>query len=282
MNSYLITLILTLAACFGIQSIALRSVGGRTMKSESNFFSSIARIQTGIRDNPKTMLLGSSMTGRLPDRNAGFTGVSGLGCDGGSAADALRAIDQGLLPKAQTLIIEGNTLLRARGGIESEIARAIRSPWFQVGRHYQLLGATARPSAFAYSKLLAKKIGFADGPNGPLLPVSTSAKIWQIADDLPADANQLVDELTAIIQRLKQQNTQVMIVILPPGADPDSLNLRIPHQLSRRASVPLLDLTKNLPQGAVQLTDSSHMAPASAAAALRTILAALTQHPSSP
>jgi hypothetical protein len=49
----------------------------------------------------------------------------------------------------------------------------------------------------------------------------------------------------------------------------------MPYELARVAGIPLLDLSKDLPPGSVRYTDGIHMAPASAAAALRSILAAL-------
>jgi hypothetical protein len=68
MSSYATAFVLMLATCFGGQWYALRMSGGRTVKSEPNYFSSLARIQSGVRESPRIMLLGLSMTGRLADR----------------------------------------------------------------------------------------------------------------------------------------------------------------------------------------------------------------------
>lgn len=100
---YPLILAITLALCFAAQSLALHLSGGRTAKSESNFFSSIGRIQAGAQGKPEVMVLGSSITGRLPDRTQGFHGWANMGCDGGSAVDALRAMDAGILPTAPGL-----------------------------------------------------------------------------------------------------------------------------------------------------------------------------------
>jgi hypothetical protein len=273
--NYLIPLTLVLAACFGLQSLALGLIGGRTTKSESNFFSSLARIQTGVRDEPRIMLLGSSLTGRFPDRTSGFSGVANLGCDGGNALDTLRAMDAGILPAAPIIVIEGNTLYRSVDGLESETSKALRSPWFRIGNLVPAFGATARPSAFAYSKLLAGKIGTAEGPAGPSLPVDEKPLIRQNQQPLPADAKAVLEETSAIIDRLRQRGIRLMLVILPPGGVHDSLNMRIPASLSGHAGVPLLDLASSLPEGAVRYTDGVHMDAPSAAAALRSILRAL-------
>lgn len=274
---YTLLLLLSLLSLFGLQMVALKSVSGRTTKSESNFFSSIARIQTGVRDKPDLMLLGSSITGRFPDRSSGFAGVTNLGCDGGNALDALRAMDVGMLPTAPTIIIEGNTLYRSIGGRESEVARAIKSPWFRIGRKIPLLGATARPSAFIYSKLLAGKIGNAEGAQGSPLPIETNASVVLMDTALPVGAQSVADETSAILRRMQEQGIHVMIVIIPPGADADSPNILIPREVSKNAAIPLLDLATELPPDAVILTDGVHMAPESAAATLRSILDSLKQ-----
>jgi hypothetical protein len=272
---YLLFLSLTLAVCFGFQTYALNAVGGRTTKSESNFFSSIARIQTGVGDNPRIMLLGSSMTGRFPDRSSGFDGVSSLGCDGSSAVDTLRAMDRGELPYAPILVIEGNTFYRAVGSNKSEIAQAIASPWFEIGINTPQLSASARPAAFAYSRLLAAKIGRSEGPDGRLLPVSTKALVCTETQHLAKNEGHLICEMEAIFMRLQNKGVKLMIVILPPGKSKDTPNVRLPAEISRRTKVPLLDLTDSLPKDSVRFTDGVHMDPQSADAALRTILKAL-------
>jgi len=272
MLSYIVPFALTLAACFGIQTLALRFVGGKTNKSESNFFSSVARIQAGIRDHPEVMLLGSSITGRLPDRTGGFEGVANLGCDGGSAVDTLRALDCGLLPSASVLVIEGNTLYRSVGGHQSEIAKAIGSPWFQVGRQIPNLGATARPSAFAYSQLLVRKFGSSLGMEGPILPINSRPVLASTATSLGSDDQILVKEMVEVCEHLKSRKVSLLLVILPSGDGSTLASRQIPMALSHAAGVPVWDLTVGLPANAVKLTDGVHMDPASAAASLRTIM----------
>ncbi len=163
MGTYLTLLTLTLATCFGVQLLALRASGGRTTKSESNYFSSIGRIQAGTRGTPEVMIVGSSITGRLPDRAQGVSGVANMGCDGGSAVDALRAMDAGILPTAKWIVIEANTLQVALDEQPTEIGRAMQRPWFRAGMAVPALGAYARPAAFFYSKLLVSRIGSFDG-----------------------------------------------------------------------------------------------------------------------
>lgn len=199
-----------------------------------------------------------------------------MGCDGGSAAVVMRAIDKGILPLPPILVIEGNTLYREQGAGKSLVAEVMDSPWFSVGRKFPNLGATARPSAFAYSILLERKVGRADEGERLPLPVPAAAVIPPPEEEaLPEEAGDLVAELTAITGRFRERGCRMLIVQLPPGAEADSMNTRIPYEFSRASGIPLLDLSKDLPPGAVRYTDGIHMAPASAAAALRSILMAL-------
>jgi hypothetical protein len=266
---YSFILALTLAACFGIQSLALRAVGGKTNKSESNFFSSLARIQSGIRDHPEIMLLGSSMTGRLPDRNQGFPGVANLGCDGSSAVDTLRAMDEGKLPMAPVLIIEGNTLYRAVSGTRTEIARAIDSPWFKVGSQVRNLSATARPAAFAYSNLMARKLGTANQDLQILKTKSSPEILNGPAPALDEAEARLIHDLAAVIGRLQKRGSRFLITVIPPGGTSDSAYVRLPMALALEARVPYWNIHSELPQDFISYTDGLHMSPRSAAAIMK-------------
>jgi hypothetical protein len=275
--SYTLPFFLTLIACFGLQSLALRAVGGKTNKSESNFFSSIARIQTGIRDQPEIMLLGSSMTGRLPDRNQGFVGVANLGCDGSSAVDTLRAMDAGKLPIAPLLIVEGNTLYRAVRADPSEIATAMDSPWFNIGKHVPNLGATARPAAFVYSKLMDHQLGA--GQQTATMDIAPSNALGIPTGPTPALSEAeslLIDELSAVMGRLKNRGSMFLITVIPPSGNPDSASIRLPLALALKAQVPYWNLHAALPQSTISYTDGIHMTPSSAV----TIMSFLSKGPS--
>ncbi len=270
---YPLILTFSITLCFTVQSLALRSVGGRTNKSESNFFSSLARIQTGIRGQPETFLLGSSITGRLPDRSNGFAGVANLGCDGANAVDTLRAIDRGQIPWAPRIIIEGNTLYRSVGKPPTEISSTITSPWFQIGSELPNLGATARPSAFLYSRLLAGKIGEAHHDKCTRLDIANLPKILMC--DPPILNKQeltLIKELSEIINRLEVKGTQFLITLLPPGGKSDSVHVRLPVALAIESGVPFWDLVSGLPPDSIRFTDGVHMDPQSAATVMTLLL----------
>ncbi len=257
MSSYFLGLIAILAACLGLQSLGLRLSGGKTLKSESNYFSSIARIQTESRGKPSIMLLGSSMTGRLGDRAQPVAGVANLGCDGGSAVITLRAMDQGILPAAPLLIVEANSLAFELEGRGKEIGAALGSHWFQLGIDYPNLGATARPAAFAYSWLMGRKLA-GDGSATPEpLPIG-SHPAYVDSPSLPkldVRSTALVDEVSGILDRLKAKGSEIMIVMLPPGSADSS----IPKAIAAQSQVRWWDLTEGLPPGAVSFSDGLHL-----------------------
>jgi len=276
MLRYLTGFIVIFAACLGLQTVALRLSGGKTLKSESNYFSSVARIQTETQGDPKVMLLGSSITGRLGDRAEKIEGVANLGCDGGSAMVTLRAMDEGILPAAPVMIIEANTLayeLEHRG---REIGTAIRSDWFKVGLKAPNLGATARPTAFAYSWLMARKAEGGVASGSEVLPITSKPRVLDPAT-LPAldeKSTALVGEMAGILSRLKRKGSEISIVMLP-GVPKDFPRKEIAVALACKSGVPWWDLTEGLPENAVAFTDGLHLDAPGAQKVMNTLRAQL-------
>ncbi len=275
---YAFTLLLTLTACFAAQTLALRAVGGRTAKSESNFFSSIGRIQAGATGKSEVMLLGSSITGRLPDRAQGYHGWANMGCDGGSAVDVLRAMDEGILPRAPLLVIEANTLQLALNQKPTEIAAAMRGPWFKVGLNAPCLAAYARPAAFFYSKLLARRIGgFDSGTGTGDLEVADGPEwITKPHDDgLTPRQKALIQEVAAILQKMKAKGTHSILVWLPPARGDGSTPPDWILELARTGGSRYWDLGQKADSKWITLTDGVHMAAPSAARAVNSLLKAI-------
>ena len=265
---YTLTFAIALAACFALQALALRASGGRFTKSESNFFSSVGRIQAGTVGKPEVMLLGSSITGRLPDRAQGFAGFANMGCDGGSALDALRAMDADILPVAPVLVIEANTLSRALEPIPSEVGQAMERPWFEIGMKVPAVSAYARPSAFFYSLLLARRVGDYGDPEGgrslevKSLPTALAAK--ESFELSPREA-ELKEEVVALIRRLSAKGRKVVFVWLPPGrGEGSSIPDWIQAAIAESGSL-WWDLGNEADPALITLTDATHMAAPSAA-----------------
>ena len=266
-RTYLLPLLSSLALCFGLQFVALRAVGGRTLKSESNFFSSLARIQAATTGEVRTMLLGSSITGRLPDRVQGFEGFANMGSDGGSAVDVLRPLDRGVIPVAPTLVIEANKLDRALDPRPSEIGLAMEEPWFELGVRLPLLSAYARPSAFLYSVLLAAKIGRFELPmyNNDLRVTSWPRLVPEAEGNVVSgDQRRLVDELSSIIARLRAKGVRVVIVWLPPARDASHPLPGWILSLAAQSGAEWWDMGEEADPRLVTLTDGVHMSAVSA------------------
>jgi hypothetical protein len=265
---YPLIITITLTALFALQSYALHLSGGRTTKSESNFFSSLGRIQAGAQGKPEAMVLGSSITGRLPDRAQGYAGWANMGCDGGSAVDALRAMDEGILPIAPLLVIEANTLQLALKEEPTEIGQSMRAPWFQVGLRVPALSASARPAAFFYSKLLARRIGdfAAAGAEADLGVTSQPREVTSAPQAaLAPREEELISEVTAILKRLQAKGSRTVIVWLPPARSASSPPPPWILEMARRSGSPYWDLGQEAAPDTVILTDNVHMAAPSAA-----------------
>ena len=269
MKAYLLGLITLLAACLGLQTLALHLSGGKTLKSESNYFSSIARIQTEARGQPRIMLLGSSMTGRLGDRAQPVSGVANLGCDGGSAVITLRAMDQGIIPAAPILIVEANSLAFELEGRGREIGAALGSHWFRFGIDHPNLGATARPAAFAYSWLIGRKLAGAGDAPLDSLPIASRPAVLVLPSlpELDAPSTALVTEVSGILSRLQAKGSEILIVMLPPGSADSS----IPRAIAAKSRVRWWDLTEGLPPGSVGFSDGLHLDAPSAQKVMLTL-----------
>jgi hypothetical protein len=275
---YTLTLALTLAACFGIQALALRAVGGRTTKSESNFFSSLGRIQSGAQGKPEIIVLGSSLTGRLPDRAQGFAGVANMGCDGGYAMDALRAMDVGILPNASVIVIEANTMRFALDGKPTEIGRAMQRPWFRVGLKFPCLSAYARPAAFLYSRLLVRRIGQIGrlAHDADLGVTSRPALITDIPrEPLTPRQTEVIREISGVLGRLQVMGSRTMIVWLPPARGDASPPPEWILELARQSGSTWWDLGQAAAPGTVVLSDGVHMDAPSAARTTISLLNAI-------
>lgn len=271
---YTLVLVLTLTACFAAQIFALRAVGGRTNKSESNFFSSIGRIQAGASGKVDAMILGSSITGRLPDKAQGFDGWANMGCDGGSAVDALRAMDEGILPTAPLLVIEANTLQLALNTKPTEIGQAMRKPWFKVGMELPPLSAYARPAAFFYSKLLERRTGGFDIEPGKDLGVTSMPLMVNQLPTVELSVRQLelIKEVRLILVRLKARGSEAVIVWLPPARGDHSPPPPWILEMARQCAIPYWDLGQQAAPETVILTDGVHMTASSAARTVNSIM----------
>jgi hypothetical protein len=271
---YCVAVLLTLSACLLAQAAALKAANGRTLKGESNFFSSVARLQTGLAPPPRIVLAGSSMTGRLPDRSVGWAGVANMGCDGGSAVTALKAIAAGTFPAPEAVVVEANTLRMGIGARPGDIDRVIESPWFWAGVHAPLLGASARPASLVYSALLAGRVGRYGKPVGHPLERQSPPTAWPAPVPLAADAEAATTHVCDLLSVVRGRGVNVMLVRLPCRRERGGDWLDVAREVSRRTGCALLDLETLQGAADLQFTDGVHMNAASAAVCLDRIIAA--------
>jgi len=271
---YFLSLIGALFLLFAAQTAVLRMVGDSTVKSESNYFSSLARIQCGVRNIPEIMCLGSSLTGRLPDRTRGIEGVANLGCDGGSAADVLRPMDEGLLPAAPILVVEGNTLTPALARKDSEISRAIHSEWFRVGLRVPNLGASARPAAFLYSTLINRRLDARSAKAGGGFAIRAEMRVPPRGDpgDLSPADQELLEDLSGIVERLRKRGVRVVVAVYPQGAHRLPPRRGFARILASCTGTEFIDTTEGLDLEKVGFTDGVHMDRTSARVVMNAIL----------
>lgn len=271
MFQYLLGFITVLAACIVTQTIGLKAAGGRTTKCESNYFSTLARVQTQAEsDDVKMLLLGSSLTGRIADRAVHFPEIGNLGCDGGSAMVTLRAIDQGHIKPAPLIVVEMNTLAYDLMGLGSEIEEAIDTKWFKIGRKIPNLGATARPTEFAYSWLMEKKFGKPETPTEGL-PINTRPRVLTGEVTLSTDEQNFVTGTCALLSRIRENGSRILLVMLPPGEAEGSQELRIAEAIAIQSKLPYWDLNLDLPKDAAGFTDGRHMDAETAGRTLKTL-----------
>lgn len=262
-----------MAVCFGLQAFCFYALDCGTGKSESNYFSTMSRFQAAATPPAEIAFAGSSITGRIPGREVGNLTIANLGSDGGPALDGMRLIAMGKIDTPQWLVIEANTLYGGVGFGDTLIVKGAQGPWFSVGAHLPLVGASARPSGMLYAKLLRRpKVltgeAFAVTPN-QIEPVTSDP----LRDFKEGDKKRFNDYV-ATLEQLQQRGVKILIATYPAGVMTEReaflVKTTISH-LAMRFPVTYLDLEKQIPRGDLKFTDSVHLDPESAARVLKTI-----------
>ncbi len=272
--NYVSGLLASMLLCFAMQTGA-----GKLLphgKGESNYFSSLARLQEAVKP-ADCLIIGSSMTGRLPDRHQGLAGWANAGIDGGSAMDGLLALNQGLLPTPRVLVIELNSLSVSLTKRHSELLDAMQSPWFDLCSRVPWLSARWRPSSMLYAALL----GIQDQSEGAQLPAySVSARperlnqedvTHKISQNATTEELSLVRELRESLLRIKRHGCEVWLVWLPPGRSEARSAAGWTELVAIETQSPWWDLGRAVPADQVFLTDGIHMRADSAWRTMKTI-----------
>jgi hypothetical protein len=269
---YSTALLAGLAALVMVQAKATRALDGTWGKGESNFFSSLARLQNAAAKPAKVALVGSSITGRLPDRGSGFPGIVNVGIDGGSSFDGLRAIDEGIIQVTDEVVIEINTLsvgLHAEG---VQVAGSLNSPWFRAGLKCPTLSYGSRPTGLFYSwarnrGVTAQSVHGEILRDGFSLPVRAPSR-----PKLGAEEEARADQISNLVLAAKSKGLKVTLVQFPPAIAEESVPFAMGLAIAERCGVPIWNLGKEIQPGAVEFTDAVHLAPGSATKVLKTLI----------
>lgn len=258
-------LVSSIFCCALIQTAFLRYNKGKSAKGESNYFSSLARVQNAAMAPARIALVGSSITARLPDRSQNFDDVVNLGIDGGCALDGLQLLCDQVVVVTDVVVVEVNTLAVGLHSSSVSVSDQDFGKWFVWGAKFPLLSYQARPSSQSY--MFAKNVLSHDSA-----PIAES---WEIILK-PEEFNQKnllslenlestrVDQLCHWIEILQQRGLKVVMLQYPPASGQLSKEFVMAENIARRCSVPLYDLGKLQEELNISFTDSVHMTSASA------------------
>lgn len=261
----------TLIVCFSLQALVVYGFGWKTGKGESNYFSTLGRFQAAAYPAAEIAFAGSSITGRLPGRETGNQRIANLGSDGGPALDGIRLLVAGKIALPEWLVIETNTMYGGVGFGESLISRNGQGPWFLIGSRFPLLGASARPSAMFYARLLRRSPVL----KGESVPLVTSLQgDTSIKDVTDLEKLRLQEYLTAIAD-LRSKGVYIVLVKVPAGEMKDRDRRLVAwsiSQIQQDQTIRYLDVDAQIPREQLVFTDGVHMAPESAAKVLASIV----------
>jgi hypothetical protein len=268
---FFLGLLMTLILCFVMQALCYYGLDCKTRKGESNYFSTRIRFQAAAREPAVIAFAGSSITGRLPGREAGNKDFSNLGSDGGPALDGINMLVNGKIPLPEWLVIETNTLFGGVGYSDSIISRNSDNLWFKVGVRYPLLGAAARPSSMLYNRLLYRT----PRPSSNLFPLELSADEYYLdetryasLDGLTMDERKRLEDYRKALFHLRQKGVKLVLVKYPAAHMSEresNVEKTIVSIISNEFNISYLNLVQQIPRNRLQFTDGVHLAPESAA-----------------
>jgi hypothetical protein len=269
---YSAALVAGLVALVLIQTKATRALEGSWVKGESNFFSSLARVQNAAAKPARVALVGSSITGRLPDRGSGFPGIVNVGIDGGSAIDGLRAINEGIVQVTDEVIIEINTLTVGLYAEGVKVSGSLRSPWFRAGLQYPPLSYRSRPTGMFYSWARSREGAWESGQGNILRDGFSLPKLGTSGPQLGAVEEARVAQISDLLSEARSKGLKVTLVQYPPAITEESVQYGMAMAISERSGVPIWNLGKEIQSGTVEFTDAVHLAPGSASKVLNTLI----------
>jgi hypothetical protein len=263
---FLLTLVLVHAFLIGLAT-------NPSLKGESNYFSTLARLQAAARvESPQIAFVGSSLTGRFPMGCLGRRGIN-LGCDGGSSLDSLLLLSSGGFQVPPHVVVEANVLES-----DSTSLRGIaEGGWFKLGVELPVFSAAYRPSSLLYRCLKQSGSNLDAGMNdrsAQWATFSEKPEVPEFKHEINAESLAECARITGLVHAIKKTGCRVMVVWIPNGRGRGELlqeQVMKAQQMAADCNIPFFDLRGLDELKLVDYTDGVHLDESSAANVVRLI-----------
>ncbi len=269
-NRQALRIIALFAALAGSFYLLLLVGPWRAELAETNYQANLIRLQTFLfAHSPKSVLVGSSLSGRLLPRyfhQTQLAPIANLGLDG---SGPLFGLDIVLRQPPPVILVEANILLQPHDANDDMLAAATESVGFRLARYVPLLRADARPSSILYTWFkLRRKTATANPAPAPAPPRPNAFEAGEISAPNPKEQDGK-EKLRAQFRALQQRGCRVILVRLPTGWKYNPTNhpsLAFADELAHEFNLPQLDLLGECSSRGQVLsyTDGLHLTPAAA------------------
>jgi hypothetical protein len=273
MRNFLLGIFFSYAVLLFAQHMVRNVVGFSLPKGESNYFSTLNRIQCASRNPNEIVLLGSSITGRLPGRHTGEEQVGNLGVDGGSTVEGLIIYKSSSTQCNKLILCETNTILSYQPDAKSILNEAVSGVWFKLGNNIQHLEIGSRPSYMCYGIFLKLWRNEAKTLN-ELPPLKEGSRVLSVdaAYKFAVKDQKIIDEAILKIKELKRADRKILLVRYPASIVDQETYERVQSAtavISYATGIPYLDLEAQIPRQELDFTDSVHLSDDSASKILK-------------
>jgi hypothetical protein len=209
----IVWLALCLLAAFGLLAAA---PFWRAELAETNFQANLIRLQGFLFDKPpQTVLVGSSITGRLVPsyfQNTSLAPLANLGLDG---SGTLFGLGLALSNPPPVVVLEENTFLRPANDNEQLLEATLREPTFHLAKYLPILRARSRPSSVLYTWLKQhSREGGNSKPENELVRTNSPGKGLR-GPSTTADPDEVRKVLRTEIGELIKHGSRVVLMRLP-------------------------------------------------------------------
>jgi len=250
-------------------TILARLAPWRAELAENNFQANLIRLEAFFFDPaPRTVLIGSSITGRLIPRY--FSGsalgpIANLGLDGSGPSLGL---ELALSRPPPLLIVEVNQLLKLPDENDKLLRNTLQSLGFRASREILFLRAAARPSSVLYSALKARSKREAEAAP-ELAEKRTEPHNVNPAKTANNELSLVKGKIREQLRALHGAGSHVVLCRFPAGLQAvykDHPQALFADELVKDLGVQQIDLASEMTKAGLfpNYTDGIHLTPASA------------------